>query len=225
VGAGQSGHVHAATEISHSTPAAAAPDSIAAADGSDDDDDDDLARAPPALTFDARRVAAAVSAAARGTTGKPRTLSTHIPIRSRTTSVEQSASSRRAGEAPPPGTNKQQQQQQQQHDADVFRTPSPLEDADSLEDSLNHFSIGDNDSDLGAVFGIKPSPPVNNDDDDDYDGGAMDSRVTGMEQYLREWRQDALNKAQYDAAIFIGDKLLALTGMGGGPCLVVCFRR
>ncbi|KEZ39908.1 hypothetical protein SAPIO_CDS8867 [Scedosporium apiospermum] len=33
-----------------------------------------------------------------------------------------------------------------------------------------------------------------------------------MEQYLREWRQDALNKAQYESAIFIGDKLLALTG-------------
>ncbi|CAK7564767.1 MAG: anaphase-promoting complex subunit Cut9 [Sporothrix epigloea] len=33
-----------------------------------------------------------------------------------------------------------------------------------------------------------------------------------MEPFLREWRQDALNKAQYDSAIFIGDKLLALTG-------------
>ncbi|CAI4213830.1 unnamed protein product [Parascedosporium putredinis] len=33
-----------------------------------------------------------------------------------------------------------------------------------------------------------------------------------MEQYLRDWRQDALNKAQYESAIFIGDKLLALTG-------------
>lgn len=32
-----------------------------------------------------------------------------------------------------------------------------------------------------------------------------------MEKFLRDWRQDALNKAQYDAAIFIGDKLLALT--------------
>ena len=28
---------------------------------------------------------------------------------------------------------------------------------------------------------------------------------------MREWRQDALNKAQYESAIFIGDKLLALT--------------
>ncbi|CRK35886.1 hypothetical protein BN1723_015026 [Verticillium longisporum] len=32
-----------------------------------------------------------------------------------------------------------------------------------------------------------------------------------MEKFLREWRQDALNKAQYDSAIFVGDKLLALT--------------
>ncbi|XDG02207.1 hypothetical protein ABKA04_001822 [Annulohypoxylon sp. FPYF3050] len=32
-----------------------------------------------------------------------------------------------------------------------------------------------------------------------------------MESFLREWRQDALNKAQYESAIFIGDKLLALT--------------
>lgn len=33
-----------------------------------------------------------------------------------------------------------------------------------------------------------------------------------MEEFLKNWRQDALNKHQYDAAIFIGDKLLALTG-------------
>ncbi|TKX26697.1 anaphase-promoting complex subunit cut9 [Elsinoe australis] len=32
-----------------------------------------------------------------------------------------------------------------------------------------------------------------------------------MEQFLRSWRQDALNKHQYDSAIFVGDKLLALT--------------
>ncbi|KAK6197300.1 hypothetical protein LQW54_010762 [Pestalotiopsis sp. IQ-011] len=32
-----------------------------------------------------------------------------------------------------------------------------------------------------------------------------------MEKFLREWRQDAYNKAQYDSAIFVGDKLLALT--------------
>ncbi|KAF2455630.1 anaphase-promoting complex subunit cut9 [Lineolata rhizophorae] len=32
-----------------------------------------------------------------------------------------------------------------------------------------------------------------------------------MEDFLREWRQDALNKHQYESAIFIGDKVLALT--------------
>ncbi|KAK4193062.1 anaphase-promoting complex subunit cut9 [Podospora australis] len=32
-----------------------------------------------------------------------------------------------------------------------------------------------------------------------------------MEKFLRDWRQDALNKTQYDSAIFIGDKLLAMT--------------
>ncbi|RFU29573.1 hypothetical protein B7463_g6791, partial [Scytalidium lignicola] len=32
-----------------------------------------------------------------------------------------------------------------------------------------------------------------------------------MEKFLRDWRQDALNKHQYESAIFIGDKLLALT--------------
>jgi anaphase-promoting complex subunit 6 len=34
-----------------------------------------------------------------------------------------------------------------------------------------------------------------------------------METYLREWRQEALNRCQYDTAIFVADKLLALTGM------------
>lgn len=34
-----------------------------------------------------------------------------------------------------------------------------------------------------------------------------------MENYLREWRQEALNRCQYDTAIFVADKLLALTGM------------
>lgn len=34
-----------------------------------------------------------------------------------------------------------------------------------------------------------------------------------MEKFLRDWRQDALNKAQYESAIFIGDKLLALTSV------------
>ncbi|GAM83909.1 hypothetical protein ANO11243_018990 [Dothideomycetidae sp. 11243] len=33
-----------------------------------------------------------------------------------------------------------------------------------------------------------------------------------MEQFLRSWRQDALDKHQYESAIFIGDKVLALTG-------------
>ncbi|KAH6689619.1 anaphase-promoting complex subunit cut9 [Plectosphaerella plurivora] len=32
-----------------------------------------------------------------------------------------------------------------------------------------------------------------------------------MEKFLRDWRQDALNKGQYDSAVFVGDKLLALT--------------
>jgi hypothetical protein len=32
-----------------------------------------------------------------------------------------------------------------------------------------------------------------------------------MEQYLREWRKNALDKHQYETAIFIADKLLALT--------------
>ncbi|RPA81185.1 TPR-like protein [Ascobolus immersus RN42] len=33
-----------------------------------------------------------------------------------------------------------------------------------------------------------------------------------MEQFLREWRQDAFNKHHYDTAIFFGDKLMAITG-------------
>ncbi|KAK3986284.1 anaphase-promoting complex subunit cut9 [Cladorrhinum sp. PSN332] len=32
-----------------------------------------------------------------------------------------------------------------------------------------------------------------------------------MEKFLRDWRQDALNKAQYESAIYVGDKLLAMT--------------
>ncbi|KLJ09497.1 anaphase-promoting complex subunit 6 [Blastomyces silverae] len=32
-----------------------------------------------------------------------------------------------------------------------------------------------------------------------------------MESFLRNWRQDALNRGQHDAAIYIGDKVLALT--------------
>lgn len=34
-----------------------------------------------------------------------------------------------------------------------------------------------------------------------------------MERYLRSWRQDALNRGQHDSAIYIGDKVLALTSM------------
>jgi anaphase-promoting complex subunit 6 len=32
-----------------------------------------------------------------------------------------------------------------------------------------------------------------------------------MEKLLRDWRQDAVNKHQYESAIYIGDKLLAFT--------------
>jgi len=32
-----------------------------------------------------------------------------------------------------------------------------------------------------------------------------------MEEYLREWRQDAASRNQLETAIFIGDKALALT--------------
>ena len=32
-----------------------------------------------------------------------------------------------------------------------------------------------------------------------------------MQAFLKDWRQDAMNKHQYESAIFIGDKLLALT--------------
>ncbi|KAK4196205.1 putative 20S cyclosome subunit [Triangularia verruculosa] len=39
----------------------------------------------------------------------------------------------------------------------------------------------------------------------------MASSQATMEKFLRDWRQDAMNKAQYDSAIFIGDKLLAMT--------------
>lgn len=45
--------------------------------------------------------------------------------------------------------------------------------------------------------------------------GTSSARVPSnpkMEEFLKSWRQDALNKHQYDAAIFIGDKLMALTG-------------
>ncbi|KAK5087823.1 anaphase-promoting complex subunit Cut9 [Lithohypha guttulata] len=36
-----------------------------------------------------------------------------------------------------------------------------------------------------------------------------------MDKYLRNWRQDALNKGQHDAAIYIGDKVLALSNSDG----------
>jgi hypothetical protein len=32
-----------------------------------------------------------------------------------------------------------------------------------------------------------------------------------MEQFLREWRKNALDKHQWESAIFIADKLLAVT--------------
>jgi len=37
-----------------------------------------------------------------------------------------------------------------------------------------------------------------------------------METYLRDWRKEALGKHQYDTAIFVADKLLALTSMRHG---------
>ena len=44
-----------------------------------------------------------------------------------------------------------------------------------------------------------------------------------MEQFLREWRKDALNRNQHEAAIFIGDKLLALTSKLRSKLLYPCF--
>lgn len=45
-----------------------------------------------------------------------------------------------------------------------------------------------------------------------------------MEKFLRSWRQDALNRGQHDAAIYIGDKVLALTSklLRGLVCLDTC---
>ena len=37
-----------------------------------------------------------------------------------------------------------------------------------------------------------------------------------MEKLLKDWRQDAMNKHQYESAIYIADKLLALTSMYDG---------
>jgi hypothetical protein len=47
----------------------------------------------------------------------------------------------------------------------------------------------------------------------DHYRSANATNSNNMEKFLRDWRQDALNKHQYDSAIFIGDKLLALTRM------------
>lgn len=33
-----------------------------------------------------------------------------------------------------------------------------------------------------------------------------------MEKLLKEWRAEAMHKHQFESAIYIGDKLLALTG-------------
>jgi len=41
------------------------------------------------------------------------------------------------------------------------------------------------------------------------DSGEEDN--TKMEGFLRNWRQTAFNSGQFQTAIFIGDKLLALT--------------
>ena len=38
-----------------------------------------------------------------------------------------------------------------------------------------------------------------------------------MERFLRSWRQDALNRGQHDSAIYIGDKVLALTSKEYNP--------
>lgn len=41
------------------------------------------------------------------------------------------------------------------------------------------------------------------------DGGETDN--SNMEAFLRNWRQTAFNAGQFQTAIFVGDKLLALT--------------
>lgn len=38
-----------------------------------------------------------------------------------------------------------------------------------------------------------------------------DTDNTKMEAFLRNWRQTAFNAGQFQTAIFVGDKLLALT--------------
>jgi hypothetical protein len=41
-----------------------------------------------------------------------------------------------------------------------------------------------------------------------------------MEKLLRDWRQDAINKHQYESAVYIGDKLLALTSEAACPLIL-----
>lgn len=43
-----------------------------------------------------------------------------------------------------------------------------------------------------------------------------------MEKYLRDWRQEALNRHQYDTAIFVADKLLALTSTMTASSISAC---
>ena len=49
----------------------------------------------------------------------------------------------------------------------------------------------------------------------EYPGSLFESpsviSSVNMERFLRSWRQDALNRGQHDSAIYIGDKVLALT--------------
>lgn len=44
-----------------------------------------------------------------------------------------------------------------------------------------------------------------------------------MEKFLRSWRQDALNRGQHESAIYIGDKVLALTSRDLFLCAVLFF--
>ena len=44
-----------------------------------------------------------------------------------------------------------------------------------------------------------------------------------MENFLKGWRQDALNKHQYESAIYIGDKVLAITSQYIPLCLTKLF--
>ena len=40
-----------------------------------------------------------------------------------------------------------------------------------------------------------------------------------MQDFLRGWRHDALQKHQYEAAIYVGDKLLAITSQFAQPAI------